>query len=135
MSNGNHRPEWVTAFPFGHKNTDVFGELPDYNKTSNIRIGNDVWIGANVTLMPGVNIGDGAIVAANSHVIKDVPPYCLAGGNPAKVIKQRFDDEAVELLLRLRWWDLPNEEIRKILPILMQEPNKFALTELVDLYR
>ena len=68
-------------------------------------VGNDVWIGQNVTVLPGVHIGDGAIIAANSVVAKDVPPYCIAGGNPCRVIRRRFDEELTAYLLELQWWD------------------------------
>lgn len=69
--------------------------------------------------MPGVKIGDGAIVAACSVVAKDIPPYAVAGGNPARVIKKRFeDDELIDILLRLRWWDLPGEELAELVPLL-----------------
>ena len=68
-------------------------------------IGSDVWIGQNVTIMPGVRIGDGAIIAANSVVTKDVPAYHIAGGNPCKIIKKRFDDDLINYLLTIRWWD------------------------------
>ena len=74
-------------------------------------VGNDVWIGQNVTVMPGVHIGDGAIIAANSVVTKDVPAYCVAGGNPCRVIRPRFDEELTEYLLALRWWDWEPEKI------------------------
>ncbi len=74
-------------------------------------VGNDVWIGQNVTVMPGVHIGDGAIIAANSVVVKDVSAYCVAGGNPCKVIRKRFDDGLTEYLLSLKWWDWDAEKI------------------------
>lgn len=72
---------------------------------NNATFGNDVWIGEGVTLGNGIHIGDGAIVAANSHVVKDVPPYAIVGGNPAKIIKYRFADEVIERLLRVKWWN------------------------------
>ncbi len=81
-------------------------------------IGNDVWFGRNCVVMPGVRIGDGAIVAAHSVVTKNVEPYCVVGGNPARFIKKRFDDELIELLLRLRWWDFAPEKLAEILPLL-----------------
>ncbi len=81
-------------------------------------IGNDVWIGQNVTVMPGVHIGDGAIIGTNSVVAKDIPPYAIAVGNPCQVIRKRFDDELIELLLKLRWWDKSIEEIESLMPIL-----------------
>lgn len=74
-------------------------------------VGNDVWIGQNVTVLPGVHIGDGAIIAANSIVSRDIPPYCVAGGNPCRVIRSRFDRELTEYLLELKWWDWPPEKI------------------------
>ena len=82
-------------------------------------IGNDVWIGRESVIMPGVHIGDGAIIAACSVVVKDIPPYAVAGGNPVRVIRKRFeDDELIDLLLRLRWWDLPGEELAELIPLL-----------------
>lgn len=81
-------------------------------------IGNDVWIGRESIIMPGVKIGDGAIVAAYSVVVKNIPPYTVYGGNPAKFIKDRFDEELKDLLLRFRWWDLEPEQLVKTLPLL-----------------
>lgn len=81
-------------------------------------VGNDVWIGQNVTIMPGVNIGDGAIIGTNSTVASDIPPYSIAAGNPARVIRKRFDDETIQLLEQLQWWNLPIEEIDNLIPVL-----------------
>ena len=81
-------------------------------------IGNDVWIGQNVTVMPGIHIGDGAIIGANSVVASDIPPYAVAVGNPCRVIKKRFDEELIELLLKFKWWDQCIEEIESLMPIL-----------------
>lgn len=93
----------------------VKDELPIKGDTV---IGNDVWIGQNATIMPGVHIGDGAIIGANATVASDIPPYAIAVGNPARIIRRRFDDETIDLLLRLQWWNLPIEEIDTLLPIL-----------------
>ena len=68
-------------------------------------VGNDVWIGQNVTILPGVHIGDGAIIGTNSVVGSDIPSYTIAVGNPCRIIKKRFDDETIEKLLKLKWWD------------------------------
>lgn len=114
MNGANHRMNSVTTYPFnimGHgweKATPKLEELPFKGDTI---IGNDVWIGQNVTVMPGVQIGDGAIVAANSVVTKNVPPYHIVGGNPCKLIKKRFDDSLIDYLLQLKWWDWPAKQI------------------------
>ncbi len=77
-------------------------------------IGNDIWIGNNVTIMDGVAIGDGAVIGTGAVVTKDVPPYAIVGGVPAKVIKYRFDNKTIERLLKTKWWDLDEDIIRKI---------------------
>lgn len=114
MNGANHRMCSVTTYPFNimgngwEKVTPNFNELPYKGDTI---IGNDVWIGQNVTFLPGVKVGDGAIIAANSVVSKDVPPYHIVGGNPIKIIKKRFDDELIEYLLNLKWWDWNPQKI------------------------
>ena len=77
-----------------------------------------VWIGENVTILPGVKIGDGVIIGKCSVVTKDIPPYCIVGGNPAKIIRKRFDNEMIGLLLELKWWDKPIKEINELIPLL-----------------
>lgn len=114
MNGANHRMCSVTTYPFNimgngwEKVTPNFNELPYKGDTI---IGNDVWIGQNVTFLPGVKVGDGAIIAANSVVSKDVPPYHIVGGNPIKIIKKRFDDELIAYLLNLKWWDWNPQKI------------------------
>lgn len=81
-------------------------------------IGNDVWIGQNATILSGVHIGDGAIIGMNSTVGKDVSPYTIVAGNPAKEIRKRFDDELIELMLKLQWWNQSVEEINRLIPLL-----------------
>lgn len=126
MGPANHRVSSVTTYPF-----HVFGgawsehtppHMSQLPHKGDIIIGNDVWIGRESIIMPGVKIGDGAIIAAYSVVVKDVPAYTVFGGNPAKLIKLRFDEELTGLLLRFRWWDLPPEMLIDILPILC-DPN------------
>lgn len=121
MNGANHRMCSVTTYPFNimgggwEKCTPSLEELPFKGDTV---VGNDVWIGQDVTVMPGVSIGDGAIIAAGSVVVKDVPAYHIAGGNPCRVIRKRFDDALIAYLLELRWWDWPAGKIFENLEIL-----------------
>ena len=115
MNGANHLSKAISSYPFA-----VFGEDwknamegKNYPSKGDTIIGNDVWIGFNATIMPGVTIGDGAIIASNATVTKNVAPYTMVGGNPAKEIKKRFTDDQIETLLRLQWWDWPIEKITK----------------------
>ena len=136
MNGANHRMDCATTYPFyimggdwGSMIAPVMNELP---LKGNTVIGNDVWIGQNVTIMPGVHIGDGAIIGTNSDRYLHIPPYSIAVGNPARVIRQRFDDETIVLLERLQWWNKPIEEIDALMPILTTpdiENMKSAITE------
>ena len=120
-TSGNHRTDWVTTFPFGHKYKDIFNKFNGTGHPSSngdVIIGNDVWIGANVTIMSGVKIGDVAVVANNSHVVKDIEPYSLVGGNPAKFIKYRFSEEQIKNLLDIKWWDWNDKKINDYTPLL-----------------
>ncbi|MCI8525318.1 MAG: CatB-related O-acetyltransferase [Oscillospiraceae bacterium] len=122
MGPANHRLSSVTTYPF-----HVFGgawqaAAPDHLSQLPCKgdtvVGNDVWIGRKSVVMPGVHIGDGAVIAAYSVVVKDIPPYCVAGGNPARVLKKRFSDELIELLLAVKWWDFEAEKLVEFLPLL-----------------
>lgn len=122
MGPANHRVSSVTTYPF-----HVFGGLwqartpphmDQLPRKGDTVIGNDVWIGRESVIMPGVHIGDGAVIAACSVVTRDVPAYGVAGGNPARLLKMRFDEELIALLLAFRWWDLPPEELAEFLPLL-----------------
>ncbi|MGL5132194.1 MAG: CatB-related O-acetyltransferase [Planktothrix sp.] len=114
MNGGNHRTDWLTNYPF-----PVFGNgwesaMPDsWPFKGNTVIGNDVWIGYGATIMPGINIGDGAIIGAQSVVTRDVSPYTIVGGNPAKEIRKRFEDSIIEDLLNIRWWDWDIQKITR----------------------
>ena len=114
MNGANHRMNSITTYPFNimangwEKSTPTTKDIPFKGDTI---IENDVWIGQNVTIMPGIKIGDGAIVAANSVVTKNIPAYHIAGGNPAKIIRKRFDDNLISYLLELKWWDWSKEKI------------------------
>jgi acetyltransferase-like isoleucine patch superfamily enzyme len=118
---GNHRTDWVTTYPFGHLNQNIFNNFNGVGHPStkgNVIIGNDVWIGSNVTILSGVTIGDGVVIANNSHVVKNVEPYSLVGGNPAKLIKYRFTQEQIEKLLEIKWWFWDDNKINKFTPLL-----------------
>lgn len=120
MNGANHQMNAVSTYPFY-----IFGswdqsvpskeDLPFKGDTV---VGNDVWIGQNSTILPGVHIGDGAIIGLNSVVTRDVPPYTIVAGNPAKTVRKRFDDELIDLLLKLKWWDKSIEEINALIPLL-----------------
>ncbi len=125
MGASNHRISSVTTYPF-----NVFGGVWEANTPPHLSqlpfkgdtvVGNDVWFGRECVIMPGVKIGDGAIVAARSVVTKDVEPYSLVAGNPARLVKKRFDDEMIELLLKLKWWDFAPEKLAGILPLLCSD--------------
>ena len=127
MNDANHQMNAVTAFPFytlegWEMNAPDPSEMPFKGDTV---IGNDVWIGQNAVILPGVHIGDGAIVGANSVVGSDIDPYTIVVGNPAKVLgnpakvlRKRFDDELIDLILRFKWWNRSIEEINALIPIL-----------------
>lgn len=132
MNGANHQMNAVSTYPFY-----IFGgwEQPTPDKTKmplkgDTVVGNDVWIGQNATILPGVHIGDGAIIGCNSTVASDVPPYTVVAGNPAKPLRKRFDDELIDLLLRLRWWDKPAEEINALIPLLTNSDLAFVKAEL-----
>ncbi len=120
MNGANHQMNSVSTYPFyifeGWKQ-----EIPPLSKMplkGDTIVGNDVWIGQNATILPGVHIGDGAIIGLNSVVTKDIEPYTIVAGNPAKVIRKRFGNELIELMLELKWWDKNIEEIKKLIPVL-----------------
>lgn len=116
---GNHHPEWVSQYPF-RISFGLPGAFADGQPASRgpITVGSDVWIGRKATVLSGVSIGDGAVVGAGAVVAKDIRPYAIAVGNPAREIKRRFADDDVERLLQIRWWDWPEEEILGIVEIL-----------------
>lgn len=118
---GNHRTDWITTYPFGHINTNVFNKFNGDGHPAtkgNVIIGNDVWIGADARIMSGVTIGDGAIIANNSHVVKNVEPYSIVGGNPARLIRYRFTPEQIAKLLEIKWWNWDDQKINEMTPLL-----------------
>jgi len=103
----------TNAFPYV-KNAGDFLRMQPERKIKEVKIGNDVWIGANSVIMPGINIGDGAVIGAETVVTKDVPLYAIVAGVPAKVIKYRFDKKTIERLLKIKWWDKDRTFIKNI---------------------
>ena len=121
MNGANHRMNSVTTYPFnimGNGWEKVTPKLTDLPFKGDTVIGNDVWIGQNVTILPGVHIGDGAIIGANSVVTKDIPAYHIAAGNPCKVIRKRLSEELINYLEEVKWWNWEEEKIFKNLEIL-----------------
>lgn len=96
-----------------------------------LSIGNDVWIAAGSIITRGVTIGDGAVIAANAVVTKDVPPYAIVAGSPAKIIKYRFTPEVIELLIQLRWWQWPVDKIQQHYALLSEQPERESLEALL----
>jgi acetyltransferase-like isoleucine patch superfamily enzyme len=116
---GEHRPDWVTTYPFKAV-CDGYQDLPGYPHTKgDVVIGNDVWICDGAIILSGVTIGDGAVIGARTVVARDVPPYAIVGGNPAKITRMRFEATVVERLQKLAWWDWSDEEIMAAMPHLL----------------
>lgn len=127
---GSHTTGWGTTFPFTTmlrvKNNPA-AEKPQPAQTT---IGNDVWIGYGTLILSGVKIGDGAIIGARTVVSKDIEPYSIVAGNPPKLLKYRYTEKIIKVLLEKKWWDLPEEKIEDILPLLLQPDIDKLLKEL-----
>lgn len=124
MNGANHQMNSLSTYPFyifkeWDQQAPSLNDMPIKGDTV---IDNDVWIGQNVTILPGIHIGSGSIIGANSTVSKDVAPYSIVAGNPARLIRKRFDDELINILLKLKWWDMEIEEIKTLVPTL-SNPN------------
>lgn len=120
MNGANHQMNAVSTFPFytlegWEMDPPSVSDMPLKGDTV---IGNDIWIGQNAVILPGVHIADGAIIGANSVVGCDILPYSIVAGNPAREIRKRFDDELIQLLLTFRWWDKSIDEINSLIPLL-----------------
>ena len=122
MNGANHRMSGFSTYPFNifgngwERSTPLPQELPYKGDTV---VGNDVWIGYEAMLMPGVRVGDGAIIAARSVVSADVPAYAIVGGNPARVLRMRYDDAQIERLLRIAWWDWDADKVSRHLELIV----------------
>lgn len=132
MNGANHQMNSASTYPF-HIFEGWEGPVPPMSEFPNkgdTVVGNDVWIGQNVTILPGVHIGDGAIIGLNSVVASDVEPYTIVAGNPARLIRKRFDKELTEMLLEFRWWDKEIEEINALIPLLTSSDLQHVKSEL-----
>lgn len=122
MNGANHQLDGISTYPFpifGGEWAGMMDTLMNLPSRGDTTIGHDVWLGYESTIMPGVKIGNGAIVAARSVVVKDVPAYTIVGGNPAQPIKQRFSDEEIALLQEIQWWDWEIDKITRNLALIM----------------
>jgi|TARA_B110000091_G_scaffold117155_1_gene126327 acetyltransferase-like isoleucine patch superfamily enzyme len=113
----NHRADWVTTTsqllgPVTPEIAEMHMNMGHPTCKGDIKVGNDVWIGATSTIMSGITIGDGAIIGAGSMVTKDVPPFAIVAGNPSKIVKYRFTEEQIEKLLQISWWDWEEDKIK-----------------------
>jgi virginiamycin A acetyltransferase len=117
---GNHRMDWATTYPFPAffaQHANIKGYAPS---KGNVSIGNDVWIGFDAIVLSGVSVGDGAVIAAKAVCTKDVPPYAIVAGNPARIVRYRFDEDIIAALLKIRWWDWPIQDVHNAMPLLLQ---------------
>ncbi|GLQ07466.1 type B chloramphenicol O-acetyltransferase [Sneathiella chinensis] len=118
--NQGHRPEWISTFPF-HYMSEVehfSGARDGYQPAGDTVIGHDVWIGAEAVIMPGVQVGHGAIIGSRAVVTRNVDPYSIVGGNPAKEIRKRFDEDSIAMLLEMAWWDWTDEQLGRAMPLM-----------------
>lgn len=121
MLGGGHRIDWVTTYPFSDID-EKFAHIEGHPASKgDIIIGNDVWVGRDAMILSGVNIGDGAVVAARSVVTKNVPAYAVVAGQPARIIKYRFPEKTISRLLDLKWWDWPDDRVRGAVPDMLQD--------------
>lgn len=120
----NHRPDFVSIYPFAllqaHWHSVPEG-VSDHSGRGDVRIGNDVWIGHGAMIASGVRIGDGAVVGSLAVVTRDVPPYTIVGGNPARSIRKRFQEKIIEALLEIAWWDWPDQKVDRYLPLILSQ--------------
>jgi virginiamycin A acetyltransferase len=118
---GNHRTDWVSAYPFDNRPGlwpwPAKGESSHVSR-GDVAIGNDVWIGSGAAILSGVTIGDGAVIGARAVVARDVAPYTVVAGNPGEVVRERFGRETAAALVESAWWELPPDDVEKLIPLL-----------------
>ncbi len=118
--NQGHQHSWISSFPFFYMpEVEIFNKAIDgFENAGDTVVGNDVWIGTEAIIMSGVKIGDGAVIGSRSVVTKDVAPYTIIGGNPSKIIKSRFSEQHIKMLLEIKWWDWDEEKLSEAIPII-----------------
>ena len=118
--NQGHRHDWISSFPFyWMPEVPAFAGVENgYRPAGDTVIGNDVWIGSEAIIMPGITVGDGAVIGTRALVTRDVEPYTIVGGNPAKPIRKRFDDRQIALLLEMKWWEWDDAALAGAMPLL-----------------
>lgn len=121
---GNHRTDWITTYPFPALPgiwPEAQGIGGSHMSRGDVMIGHDVWLGSQCMVLSGVTIGTGAVVGARAVVTRDVPPYAIVAGNPARVVRMRMSEERIARVLASRWWRLPEAELRPLIPVLMSD--------------
>lgn len=118
---GEHRVDWVTTYPFNILNPQFNSITGHPHSKGDVSVGNDVWIGRDAMILSGVTVGDGAVIAAGSVVVKDVPSYGIVGGNPARLLRMRFDEQQVAALEVIRWWEWEEDRVGRAVPLLQSE--------------
>ena len=118
--NQGHRYDWVSSFPFFYmpEVPHFAGAVDAFQPAGDTVIGNDVWIGSEAIIMPGVTVGDGAVIGTRALVTRDVEPYAIVGGNPARLIRKRFDEARIAMLLEMKWWDWSDAWLAEAMPLL-----------------
>jgi len=120
--NQGHRMEWISTFPFFYSGEECMRDAANgYLPARDTVIGHDVWIGSESMVLPGIRIGSGSVVGARSVVTKNVDPYTIVAGNPAKPIRKRFSDEEIKKLLEMQWWNWSDDQLAHAMPLLCSE--------------
>jgi acetyltransferase-like isoleucine patch superfamily enzyme len=134
---GEHRTDWLTTYPFGHIHSSTFPNGAVHGRSGHpasrgdVTVSDDVWVGRDAILLSGTTLAEGVVLGAGSVIKGLTKPYGIYAGNPARLVRMRFEDEIIELLLRLRWWDLDDQGVDAIIPILQQPPDASILASIV----